>query len=328
MHRVEVDSSLQRREIDGFAFPLGVSPVEDFDPTPGFVEQFEASDGAEPFLSGPESEDWEEWPDRFMFDILISAERLPTLARMLFSLLPTRVYPILDVLGHDAYREIDPYIAYELVGVERIIEGMLDFGPWLYEDGLVGFGAMSMDPFVYVFIDEHKIATVRVQLDLKEKLERLLAAFDLDAVQEIHGADAVEHEHRSVIPTSGDSLVPEEIVERLRNVWMLQLNVAGDSNLDDDGVELGITAWRCVVRCMPEGGPPRYALVWLTASNLDEAEQLALTGVTEGHEGTWLDVDNVLSDRMLPEDFGKELGVEPASVLGESRIRKVEWTQD
>jgi hypothetical protein len=101
MARVLIDSSLKRTEIEGFAFPLGVYPMEPLKPVAGFVQQFEAADGAEPFLTGPEADDWEEWPDRFMFDVLAPSPRLASLVRTFIPLLPTRVYPILDILGSD-----------------------------------------------------------------------------------------------------------------------------------------------------------------------------------------------------------------------------------
>ena len=331
MPRVLIDESLERTVTNGFAFPLGVYPVEPVEPAPGYVEQFEAADGAESFLSGQEFEDWEEWPDRFMFDVLISSERLPSLVRSLLSLLPLRVYPILDVLGHDAYREIDPYIAYDLVGLDRVIEGVRDFGPWFYEDGLVGFGAMSIDPFVYVFVDEHKIVTARVQLDLKETVEKLLRAHGLGVVEEVVGADAATHEHRGVLSVPEDRprfLAPDEIIERLRSHWMLQLNIAGDSNVDDDGRELGITAWRCVVRCVadPEESP-YYAEALLTADSLDRAEALAVEGVAPAApspEG-WTEVDPVHCDRIRPERLGEALGEDPASRLGSVGVCRVSW---
>jgi hypothetical protein len=332
MARVLLDSSINRSVVGEFAFPLGVYPVEPTTPTPGFVQQFEAADGAEPFLSGPESEEWEEWPDRFMFDVLVPAPRLASLVRTFIPLLPTRVYPILDILGNDDYREIDPYIAYDLVGLDRFIDGIRDFGPWLFEDGLVGFGAMSMDPFIYFFLDEHKILTIRVQLDLKDTVERLLAAYDLSAIDEIHGADAVSHEHRTVLLPPPDDrpeiLSAPEIVERLRADWALQLNVQGDVNVDDEGNELGVTGWQCIVRCLPdERGPEAYAEVLLTAASLDAAEQMAIDAIAAqppSEEG-WLEVEPLSSDRATPERFGELLGSDPASALAEPRVCEVRW---
>ena len=164
MPRVAIDRTIQRRETGPFAFPLGVYPVEPLAPVSGFVSEFEAADSGDTFgFQGEMADDWEEWPDRFMFDVAITATRLRSLARLLFTLLPGRVYPILDVIGTDAYREIDPFIAYELVGIERFYDAIRMYGDWLFEDGLVGFGAMSVDPFIYVFIDEHKLVTIRAQ---------------------------------------------------------------------------------------------------------------------------------------------------------------------
>ncbi len=335
MPRVLLDTALTRTETEGFAFPLGVYPVEPLAPAPGFVQQFEPADGAEPFLTGPEADDWEEWPDRFMFDVLAPAPRLPSLIRTFLPLLPSRVYPILDVLGNDDYREIDPYIAYDLVGLDRLVEGVRDFGPWLFEDGLVGFGAMSMDPFVYFFLDEHKILTIRVELELKETVERLLGAYDLKAVEEIRGPDAVSHEHRTVLLEPPDDrpelfTVPE-IIDRLRSDWALQFNVAGDTNLDDEGNELGITGWQCVLRCLPdERGPEIYAEVLLTAPSLDQAEQMAVDAIAAqlpSGDG-WLEVDPVVCDRATPERFAAMIEGDPTPALAEPTVIRVRWPEE
>lgn len=289
MTRCKVDSSVGRVEIDGFQFPLGVYPVEDMTPRPGYTLAFEPADGGEGEATGAgglgggagEEEDekggrerseeeilggggmlgpegagaeWEEWPDRYVFDILISANRVESLCRALFALLPGRFYPILDVLGHDEYREVDPYVSYDLLGMDRFIDSIRRYRGFFYEDGLVGFGAMSEDPFLYIFVDEHKIVTVRAEVPMREKIEQVLAAFDLEQVDQIAGADSVTHEHRSVLDTPDDRLdllTPDEIVEELQDGWHLELNINPDTNVDEEGAALGTTGWRVIVRVDP-----------------------------------------------------------------------------
>jgi len=248
MSRCRVDKSIKRMEIDGVAFPLGVYPVEELKPRVGYTLAFEPADGPG---ESEEDSDWEEWPDRYVFDIMLSATRVESLCRSLFAMLPGRVYPILDVLGHDEYREVDPYVSYELVGQERFHDALRRYKGFFYEDGLVGFGAMSEEPFLYIFVDEHKIVTVRVQADMKERVERLLGAFDLTEIDEIAGADAATHEHRGVLDAPEDRLDllnADEIVEELRNDWGLVLNIDPDRNIDEEGNDLGMTAWRCLAR--------------------------------------------------------------------------------
>ncbi|MFI4915545.1 MAG: hypothetical protein ACIAS6_03425 [Phycisphaerales bacterium JB060] len=327
MHRCLLNPALERVRVNGFAFPLGVYPVEPIAPASGYTADFEPADG---------DEEWEEWPDRYVYEILVSAERLKPLCSALLSLLPGRVYPILDVLGNDAFREIDPYIAYELVGVESLYDGVRWYEPFLFEDGLCGFGAMSEEPFMYFFLDEHKVLTVRVETSQKERVDRLLAAFELANLGgsadngaggrarrpdgrpqiEVMAADAVSHEHRSVLLTPEDRPElpgPEEVAEALVDLWGMTLNIDVERNLDDDGRELGVTGWRCLVRVDPpmSGGaddagggqegsgeretPPgeqdrpepekdqgprvRYAEVLLAAGCWREAEDLAVRAV-------------------------------------------------
>ncbi|MCA9310852.1 MAG: hypothetical protein KDA21_06580 [Phycisphaerales bacterium] len=335
MPRVAIDRTIQRRETGPFAFPLGVYPVEPLAPVSGFVSEFEAADSGDTFgFQGEMADDWEEWPDRFMFDVAITATRLRSLARLLFTLLPGRVYPILDVIGTDAYREIDPFIAYELVGIERFYDAIRMYGDWLFEDGLVGFGAMSVDPFIYVFIDEHKLVTIRAQLDLKERVERMLSAFELAEVEEIRGPDAAEHEHRSVLYTPLDRpeyLSGEDILHRLRYAWRLQLNIDASVNLDDAGTDLGVTAWRCLTRCLrDEQSTDIYADLLLTADCLDTAETLVTEAiVAQAPEGeNWLEIEVLVSERVTPERFAELLDVPLEEVsLDASRILALRWVE-
>lgn len=285
----QADSSLSRLEIDGFAFPLGVYPVEPMTPKAGYTATFEPADrgeaGAEAAPEGPGGDEgeFEEWPDRYVFDIVAPATRVRALARALMGLLPLRVFPILDVLGNDAYREIDPFVSYEPLGWDRFVDTIRQFRDFFWEDGLVGFGAMSEEPFVYVFVDEHKIVTVRVEPRMKERVEKILEAFDLKEVEQPAGADAVAHEHRGVLMLSENRpelLTAPEIVERLRDQWRLALNVDPDRNTDEAGKDLGTTAWRCIVRFdLDDGRPSAYGEVLLAADSLRTAEDAAIEAV-------------------------------------------------
>ncbi len=339
--RVMVDPAIERKIVDGFHFPLGTYPTEACTPAPGYTSQFEPADGSDPAaFTGPNfGEDLEEWPDRYVFDILISHDRLRPLCRALFSYLPGRFFPILDILGHDAFREIDPYIAYDLVGCEKFFDAMRSFDPFLFEDGLVGFGAMSIDPFFYVFIDEHKVATLRVVPEMKERIERLLAAFDLKPVEELASVDSVSHEHRGIIiapEEHPEALAGDEVIERLRDNWLLQLNVDPATNLDADGNDLGITAWQCIARCTPaeESGAEAYAEVLLTAPNLQDAEELASEAVAPkngkpqsggDNKGAWEEIEIIRADRVLPEQLAEWLGPPKKPDLTKAALIDLRW---
>lgn len=334
LHKVMVDPALERKEIDGFRFPLGGYPTEEMKPQAGYTMQFEPADGSDPsqFAGANFAEDLEEWPDRYVYDILISHDRLRPLCRAILAMLPGRFFPILDVLGHDAYREIDPHIAYDLVGCEKFFDAIRFYEPWFFEDGLVGFGALSIDPFIYVFIDEHKIVTVRVTPDGREKLEKLLAAFDLMVTEELRGADFVAHEHRAVLSTPedrADLLTPDEVIERLRDNWSLQLNIDPTTNADGEGNELGITDWQCVVRCTPpeELEPDSYAEVLLTAGSLQQAEELATDAVNPGEvrKAHWDEVGVIRADRITPDQLTEWLGADKVPEKRAPGVHDVRW---
>ncbi|MGP1272149.1 MAG: hypothetical protein ACTS22_02330 [Phycisphaerales bacterium] len=330
--RCEVDPSIERVAVDEMAFPLGVYPIEPMEPRQGYTLDFESSDGDD------EQGEWEEWPDRYVFDVVVSAERLPSLVQNLLSLMPPRVFPILDVLGRDAHREIDPYISYDLLGLDQLLASLIAYRAFFYEDGLVGFGAMSDAPFYYIFVDEHKIVTVRCEPELKERVERILRSFDLRERDDPAGADSVAHEHRGVLltpKTDPSYLSIDEIVERLRDEWRLMLNVDPETNLDERGRPLGVTPWRCIVRLgRPEGGT-RYAEILLTASCMREAEDLAvdavlsdLAVVQDGMEEPVV----VAADRVGPTEFLRELGLKAGGSqkkeLGSVKLWARRWLDD
>ncbi len=322
--RCKADDSIERVVVNEFRFPLGVYPVEEMEPKAGYAMFFEPADGSDEGPGDGEAE-WEEWPDRYVFDAVVPSDRVEPLCRALFSLFKGRVYPILDVLGHDAFREIDPYISYELLGVDRFLDAVRRFRDFFFEDGLCGFGAMSEEPFFYVFVDEHKIVTVRADPAMKERIEKVLHAFDLEQVEEPAGADSAAHEHRGVLVTPDkrpDLLSFDEIVERLRDEWRLALNINPRTNVDEEGNDLGVTLWRCEVRCWAEDGKPqRYAEVFLTASHLEEAEDGA-TGAVEsldsGRKEPWEEIAVIVSDRLRPEQLD-EYGLGASGEGGKAR---------
>jgi hypothetical protein len=331
MARCALDKSIARKEIEGFSFPLGVYPIEAMTPKPGFAVNFEAADGDN------NSGDWEEWPDRYAFEAVVSADRLETMCRMLFSLLPPRIFPILDVIGHDAYREIDPYISYDLCGLDRYLEAIARFRPWLFEDGLCGFGAMCDDPFFYMFLDEHKILTIRAVPEMRERVERVLRAFDLEEIESPAGADAAAHEHRGVLlaPESRPDLFSaDEIIERLRDEWRLVLNVDAESNVDEDGNDLGSTAWRCLVRTLiavpkREEGVLRYAEVLLHADCIAQAEALSKEASVKelgADAAVTFEPSVITADRVLPKQLRTLLGGKRGAIKSTpGTVHRVRW---
>jgi len=297
------DPSIERHEVGGFKFPLGVYPIEPMTPKAGYLMHFEPADGDD------SDGEWEEWPDRYLFDAVLPSARVESFVTHLLAMLPARIYPILDVLGRDAHREIDPYISYELIGLDRVMDAVRNYRDFFFEDGLVGFGVMSEEPFFYMFVDEHKIVTIRAEPALKERIERLLHAFDLESCEDAAGADAAAHEHRSVLLTveeQPDLLSGDEIVEELKDDWKLLLNIDPDTNVDSDGADLGVTPWRCLVRCEWPDKPPKYAETLLHSSSLRETEELAFDAaetLRDAKSEHWEDAVIVAADRLTEEEL-------------------------
>ena len=118
----------------------------------------------------------------------------------------------------------------------------------------------------------------------------------------------------------------DEVIERLRDAWDLQLNVDSTTNLDADGVELGITGWQCIVRCTPkdENAPDYYAETLLTAANLAEAEDIAERAVAPQNAAgeQWEQVDVIRADRVSFEQIEEWLSSgAPGGGAGSSAAR-------
>lgn len=330
MPRCRVDPTIERVTVEGFQFPLGVYPVEPMTPKPGYTMEFEPADG-------DNDGDLEEWPDRYVFDIVISWDRLEPMCRSLLALFPGRIYPILDVLGHDAYREIDPYISHDLYGMDRFTDCLRRYRGFFFEDGLCGFGVMIDEPFLYMFVDEHKIVTVRTQPEYKERVEKVLHAFDLEQMENPAGADSASHEHRGVLSVEDarpDILNQDEIVEQLRDEWRLVLNVDPDANTDEEGRDLGVCPWRCLARLAVEDDEKcRYADILLTAPNLRRAEEMvveATDALLPKGVADWDEATIINADRLRPEDFAQvltERSQKPPQNPQEDRIIWCEWLE-
>jgi hypothetical protein len=322
-----LDSQLKRVVMNGMSFPLGVYPVQSADVRQGYAVEFESSDGGE-----AERDDVEEWPDRYAFDVVITAERLEALTGALLALMPPRIYPILDVMGTDAYREIDPYVSYELVGLDRFLDSLRQYKAYLLEDGTCGFGAMSLDPFFYFFVDVHKVVSVRVAPEGRERVERLLAAFDLEHAEHAAGADGADHEHRGVLvrpENDPGALTPEEILERLEEEWRLTLNVDPRTNVDDEGRELGTTFWRVTNRVAnKDRSTTRIAFAILAADCHADAAELGTRAAADLAAPEPLDPSTLAAAiRMTPEEAGKALGEPEAPKPERGRIYLGGWLE-
>ena len=196
---------------------------------------------------------------------------------------------------------------------------------------------MIDEPFLYIFVDEHKIVTVRAEPDIRERVEKILQAFDLEQTESPAGADAAAHEHRNVLVVADDRpdlLTSDEIVEQLRDEWRLVLNIDPDTNLDDEGKELGIVPWHCLVRCAAEGDEKaRYADVIVSAGNLRQADELAMDAVDAllpADTEEWEESTVVVADRLTAEQLTEALQARSQPAVqkpGEERVIFAKWLE-
>jgi hypothetical protein len=318
------DPKLSRQAAaNGFRYPLGCVPAENLEPREGYLVEFESSQ--------------EEWPDCYMFDAVVSAEKVEPLVRDLLRLAPVRVTPILDVRGDDAYREIDPYLGVEEIHKQAVVDMLASARAFLLEDGHCGFGVVAEEPLFYLYVDDHKMVTVRVGLTDAAEVEEIFAAHDVPGDVEPIGVDAAAHDHLDTLWTDDnrrDLLDFYGMLDTLRYEWNLELNVDPATNVDDDGRRLGTSAWRVLLLLEPTQSPsgwrggaaPRgeaggkYAEILLAADCLQAVDEL-IQQVGAQLPGYRL-ADLVTADRIRPDELAQML--EQEVELDEAKVFSIE----
>jgi hypothetical protein len=300
MRPYRIRGDLERAVLDGFALPLGLVPDGITAPRQGYTVDF---------VPGEEDE-----PDGYAFYVVVSHEKVKALVRRAFALMPAEVYGIVEVGSRDAYRSLDVFVGREPLPKREYLEGWKEFEPFLLEDGSIGAGANGEEPFVEVFLDQWKGLSIHVPLLMRERVEAMLAEFELEEVGETWpepadegDLDADGFDVRPVLVLE-DEYSPslDEMLLQLRQAWDLELNVDPDTNVDVDGRDIGPTLWHAMVIVEPTE-PQRasaYASIWATAGSLSEMHDLidqALAATPEWRFDEIYTIDRVAFDERPDE---------------------------
>ncbi len=296
MGRYRLRSDLDRAVINGFALPLGIAPGDLEAPMSGYTIAY---------ASGVDDE-----PDTYSFYVVVSHERITTVLHRVFDLLPKQVYGLVEITSRDAYRPIDVFIGREQISLSRFLETWQRCELVLLEEGSIGAGAYSEEPFVEIFLDQWKALSIIVPLAMKEPVELMLQGIDLQEVPEtwkvLGDARALEAaEIRPVLDPADGSPDLDDLLWQLRNDWRLDLDVDPDNNVDESGRPLGMTLWHAVVSVRePQEGSPKEAdaSIWATAGSLSDAEILIDTALSQWQFAEIYAIDRVAYDER-PEEL-------------------------
>ncbi|MFM1936431.1 MAG: hypothetical protein RI990_1390 [Planctomycetota bacterium] len=291
---------LERHRIGRFQLPLGLEPLDLPAPAEGYtVEHVEASEQA---------------PELLRFYAVVSFERVSALLADLFELLPDEVFPIVEVSSRDAFRTLDVFTAVEPTPIDDFLEDWSEYAPVLMEDGSIGAGAQSDDPWVEVFLDSWKGIEVQVPVELRDDVERILAQHRLEEVLHTWPPEVDERPEPPLnvreILTLEDRDCPDldEILFQIRQAWALELDEDPEENVDESGRRLGRTLWS-VVAVVESTDPdvPRagYAMAWVTAASLGEVRRMVESRIELQDEwsfgGQWYSADRVAFDERPDE---------------------------
>ncbi len=269
MRSFRLRTDLARESVGGFQLPLGIEAAGVPHPTEGYLVTFREGE--------------EEEPDTYVFEATASHERVRGLFRDALDLLPGEVRGILEIESLDAYRSLDVHLGIEPIDRDDFLADIAEFEPVILEDASIGVGGNADEPFVEVFIDGWKTVTIEVPIELKSRVESLLARHGLEETDETWPPDEEGRLFSTVtvrpVLQVTDTQDPniDEIALQLRERWALELDIDPQRNLDEQGVELGLTLWHAIVMVVaadPAREAGAYVDVWATAGSLAEMEQL------------------------------------------------------
>lgn len=185
--RYVIRSDLARRVAGNVKCPLGIFTSEAKAVLrEGFEARYQTSE--------------DEFGDQYEYRLLLSADRLHAGVRMLFEeLLPEEVHALYEEFSMDAYRDTDAYMSDDLVAVDRVMTAWDNFGHFLIEDVKCGFGAMSYDPSIEIFVEEHGSIFVACSLTMKSRVEKCLDRLGLKQTESLPTIENFRHQHRDVL---------------------------------------------------------------------------------------------------------------------------------
>lgn len=196
---VKIKSDLERRVCGDFELPLGVDFAElDAVMREGYESRYVPSDGRS--------------DDQFEYRILLSQPRVEETVRRFFeSLLPENVFATFEEFSADAYRDLDGYASVEPIPRTRLLQAWESYGRFFGEDARSGFGGMSYEPFVEVFLEEHSSIYVACGLEMKGKVEALVAELGIPELENMVHIEQFDHEHRDILVISQEQLSMDDI---------------------------------------------------------------------------------------------------------------------
>lgn len=301
MRTYRLRQDIPRCDADGFMLPLGVYASGLPRPTEGYTLEYNALE--------------QEEGDSYSFHVVSSHEHVRAVLHAALTLLPSEVYPVVEVGSRDAYRSIDVFSATGPLNKRDFLEIWAEFEEFLLEDATIGAGASSDEPPMEVFMDAWKGISIHVPVQSRETVETMLIGMGLREVPETWPSD-IEREVvqssqvRDVLELTDDQSPDlDELLLQMRESWGLALDVDRDANIDEGGRQLGYTLWHAIIVVEPEDGRDdhgAYVSIWSTAISIKQVEEMVadtLAGMPEWSFQSIYSIDRVAFDER-PDELG------------------------
>ncbi|MEZ6194224.1 MAG: hypothetical protein R3F20_00625 [Planctomycetota bacterium] len=293
---VKIKSDLERRVCGDVELPLG---VELLDASARLQEGFQSR-----FVTGDDRLD-----DQFEFRVVLNQARLYEAARILFErLLPDEVFATFEEFSNDAYRDVDAYASEEPVSKARFMQAWESYGPFFCEDGRTGFGGMSYEPLVEVFVEEHGSLYVASGLEMKDAVEAVVAELGVPERRDLVLVDQFEHDHRDILEISQEELSMDDIDIKFSVLESLGMQPTNRDEGEPESLPVPYWIEFELDLSFERKRAARVAVAHfaVTADSWEEAVSLAEGELLRKHPDA-LVARVIHVYRMLPEDIGDDM---------------------
>jgi hypothetical protein len=138
--------------------------------------------------------------DHIEYRVVLPPQKLITIFDTLLNdLMPSEVFGIYEEFSFDAFRDTDSYMSSDAVALDRLKGAWKAYREFIVEDGKTGFGAVSFDPCLELFIEEHGGLYLSGSVEFAGRIEELLEHHGVPEVESLRTIDNFEHQHREVL---------------------------------------------------------------------------------------------------------------------------------
>ena len=113
------------------------------------------------------------------------------------------MFALYEEFSYDAYRPTDTWVSEDPVSRDRLLQAWSTYATFFVEDGKCGFGGLSYEPAIEVFLEEHGALYLACGLEMKARVETALERLGIPECSSAVSIDNYDHQHvDSILPAA------------------------------------------------------------------------------------------------------------------------------